>query len=265
MKIDSIVKVLIAVSSVSLFALTAEAWTVSEWVIDSPQETQRAPIAIAPTTHDNKILSLPPQHKTAQFEKREASLTTEEEASQDYRQALKHRDNGEFLEAENLLKTALIQMPNHHAARTELATLYLKRNHLDETEILLSEGLRLEENNPDFLRLMAVVYDKREEPDKALALLVKVKDSRKRDKDYVALLAHVYHETGRFALARQQYYRLLQEEPENPLWLLGVSLALDAEGQKDAALEGYRKITHDGSLDPHVLQYVQARIKALNT
>lgn len=263
MKTNSIVKSL--ASSLIIFAATAEAWTVSEWVIDSPQDSQRDHIITPPKTLDTQMLSLPPQHKTAQFEKRETPLTNEEEASQDYRQALKYRDNGELLAAESLLKTALQQMPAHHAARIELATLYLKRNHLDETEVLLSEGLRLEENNPDFLRLMAVVYDKREEPDKALAFLIKVKDSRKRDKDYVALLAHIYHETGRFALARQQYYRLLQEEPENPLWLLGVSLALDAEGQKDAALEGYRKITFDGSLDPQVLQYVQARIKALNT
>lgn len=249
---NSIVKSL--VGSLVLLAATAEAWTVSEWELDSSVAPVKAP--------ETAVLSLPPQHNTAQFEKRETPLTTDEEASEDYRQALKYRDNGEFLQAERLLKAVLAEMPTHHAARAELTTLYLKRNQLDDTEMLLSEGLRLDENNPDFLRLMAVIYDKREEPDKALALLVKIKDSRK-DKKYVAFLGHIYQQTGRFALARQQYYRLLQEEPENPLWLLGVSLALDAEGQKEAALEGYRKITSDGNMDPHVLQYVQERIKAL--
>lgn len=222
------------IGSFVLLAVTAEAWTVS----------------------------LPPQCNTAQFEKPEMSLTIGEKASADYKQALKHRDNGEFLQAEKLLKTVLLQIPTHHAARAELATLHLKRNQLDESEMLLSEGLRFDENNPDFLRLMAVIYDKREEPDKALALLVKIKDSRK-DKNYVAFLGHVYQQTGRFALARQQYYRLLQEEPDNPLWLLGVSLALDAEGQKEDALEGYKKIIGNGNMDPQVLQYVQTRILAL--
>ncbi len=265
MRTDTIVKGLI-VSSIVLFSLTVKAWTVSEWVIDSPQENQSNQSVDLYTTsakaRETNMLALPPQHKTGLFEKRETTLTAEEAAVGDYRQALNHRDNGEFLQAERLLKTALTQMPTHHPTRVELATLYLKRNQLDEAEMLLSEGLRLEENNPDFLRLMAVMYDKKEEPDKALVLLVKVKDSRK-DKNYVAFLGHIYQQTGRFALARQQYYRLLQEEPENPLWLLGVSLALDAEGQKEAALEGYRKITADGSLEPHVLEYVQDRIQVL--
>jgi MSHA biogenesis protein MshN len=268
------------VGSIILFSVTAEAWTVAEWVVDSPQDKHSAQfstemsqptataqpfdLSIAPAkAPETKILALPPQHKAAQFEKRETQLTTEEEASGDFRQALNHRDNGEFLEAERLLKTALIQMPTHHAARVELATLYLKRNQLEETEMLLSEGFRLDENNPDFLRLMAIIHDKREEPEKALALLVRVKDSRRRDKNYVAFLGHIYQQMGRFALARQQYYRLLQEEPENSLWLLGVSLALDGEGQKEAALEGYKKITADGSINPHVLQYVEERMKAL--
>ena len=262
------------VGSLVLLAATAEAWTVSEWVIDSPQDGKSHQTFVQPTQEsfdssvapvkapEDKVLSLPPQHKAAQFKKQETPLTTDEEAFEHYREALKYRDNGEYLEAERFLKTALAQMPTHHAARAELATLYLKRNQLDATEMLLSEGFSLDENNADFLRLMAVIYDKREEPDKALALLVKIKDSRK-DKNYVAFLGHIYQQTGRFALARQQYYRLLQEEPENPVWLLGVSLALDAEGQKEAALEGYRKITSDGNMDPHVLQYVKERIKVL--
>ncbi len=263
MRTDFIVKGLIA-SSIVLFSVVAEAWTVSEPVVDSSLDKQVEHFSIAPSkSSETKVLSLPPQHNIAQFEKREAQLSIEEEASSDYRQALKCRENGEFLQAEKYLQTALMQMPTHHAARVELATLYLKRNQLEETEMLMSEGLRLDENNPDFLRLLAMVYDRREDPDKALALLIKVKDSRKQDKNYVAFLGHIYHQTGRFQLARQQYYRLLQEEPENPLWLLGVSIALDGEGQKEAALEGYRKITGDGSLDPHVLQYVSERIKAL--
>ncbi len=255
MRIDIVVRSL-AVSSIVLYAVTVNAWTVSEWVVDGSDS------AVSAKAPDTKVLSLPPQHTSGQFEKRETPLTAAEEASDEYRQALIYRENGEFLQAERLLKTALAQMSTHHAARAELATLYLKRNQLDEAEMLLSEGLRLEENNPDFLRLMAVMYDKREEPDKALVLLAKVKDSRK-DKNYIAFLGHIYQQTGRFVLARQQYYRLLQEEPDNPLWLLGVSLALDAEGQKEAALEGYRKIVSDGSIETQVLQYVQDRIQAL--
>lgn len=196
------------------------------------------------------------------FQKTTSSLNEEEQAAYDYSHAVKQFDLGETFQAERVLINALNSKPDHHVSRKELATLYLKREQLIEAEHILQEGLRLDENNADFLKLMAVIHDKRSEPDKALGLLVKVKDS-KQDKNYFAFLGHIYQQTGQYGLARQQYFRLLQLEPRNPTWLLGVSIALDAEGKKSAALEGYQQLINEGRMDPKVLEYVQDRIRVL--
>jgi MSHA biogenesis protein MshN len=259
------------------------AWTVSENVVELSGEVQvpakimrpkmvvpmPAPVILTPAieakldVEEAPVLSLQKETEGPFFEKSEASRTHEEQARIDYHRALESLKIGEIIQAERLLVGTLNQFPTHHASRAELASIYLKENQLDDSERILQEGLKLDENNPDFLRLMAIVYDRREEPDKALSLLVKVKESRRQDKNYVAFLGHIYQQTGRYALARQQYFRLLQTEPSNPIWLLGVSVALDSEGQHDAALEGYHRLAREGNIDPIILQYVQDRINAL--
>jgi len=267
MTIKIMVKGLV-VNGLFLGCLAAQAWTVSEWVVDMPSEVGESKGATLDIPQKPKKLSHatlePVEKKSAtSFEKTEAATTGEEQAVNDYRRALQHLAQGESLQAEKLLRNSLIQFPNYHDARAELSTVYLKRNQIEEAEVILQEGLSLDENNADFLRLMAMVYDRKGDPEAALALLVKVKDSRK-DKSYVAFLGHIYQETGRYALARQQYYRLLQEEPKNPLWLLGVSVALDGEGQRGPALEGYRRLLSEGNVDPAILKYVQERVDLLS-
>lgn len=265
MKADIVVRVLIVKGLLILFSSGALAWTVSDSVVEMPQgghESVKQSVPVS-SEKENKGEKRIVKDGVAIFEKTRSTLTAEEQAATDYEYALEHFGAGDNSEAEKVLIKALNHKPNHHASRIELATLYLKKERLEEAEQVLQEGLRIDENHPDFLKLMAILHDKREEPEKALTLLVKVKDSKRHDKNYVAFLGHIYQQTGQYSLARQQYFRLLQSEPKNPIWLLGVSIALDAEGQRDAALEGYYQLKKEGKIDPKILKYVQDRIKIL--
>ena len=197
------------------------------------------------------------------FSKSRPSFSDEEEALYDFRRALVHINRRQDKEAELLLTAVIERLPTHHAARTELATLFYNRGDFEQTEEIVTEGLKLDESHPDFLRLMAMVHDIRGEPDRALSLLVRVKDSGKQDKNYIAFLGYIYQQTGQFSLARQQYFRLLQVEPNNSNWLLGVTVALDSEGQREAALEGYQRITKQGGIDANIIKYAEERISAL--
>lgn len=280
MKIDIIAKALI-VNLVVLYPLSSLGWTVSDTVVElshNRQSREQRPIStraikLAPPVNlsekmseirmDKESDNIALNESKAFFEKTEAVLDPDEQGCLDYQQALKYVSRGEIIQAKQMLFRILDRFPRHQAARKELANLYLKDNELQEAEDLLLVGLNLDEINPDFLRLLAVVYDKKNEPERALSLLVKVKDSRKRDKNYIALLGHLYQQTGRYTLARQQYYHLFQMEPKNSLWLLGLSIALDAEGQKAAALEGYRALISKEDIDPNIFEYIQNRIQIL--
>jgi len=274
MKVDIVLKVIF--KGVLLFPCGIYAWTVPERVVELSREAQMVTRRAEPTviveedsifqdTAIKKIgeLKKNPESDKVFFEKTQATVTLEEHVALEHHRALQFFDKKEFLKAEALLIEILDQMPRYHHSRIELAHFYLKEERIELAENLLLEGLKLDEEHPDFLRLMAMVSDRKGDPDKALVFLTKVKESRKQDKNYIALLGHIYQQTGRYSLARQQYFRLLEIEPKNPLWLLGVSIALDAEGQRDAALDGYQRLTAEGNVDPEILDYVRNRIDIL--
>jgi len=287
MNIDIALKIILLKIAL-LFPFGLEAWTVSERIVELSQESETVAKHIEPETVSDETPAVmkkwsgrkelfkeealsrqednvkkSPDLEKGVFEKTRASFTLEEHVAMEHQRALQFFDKKDFIKGEAILIEILDQTPRHHESRIELANFYLKEERVEAAETILLEGLKLDENHPDFLRLMAMVHDRKGEPDKALAFLVKVKDSRKQDRNYIAFLGHIYQQTGRYSLARQQYFRLLEMEPKNPLWLLGVSIALDAEGQRNAALEGYQRLTAEGNIDPSILKYVQDRIDIL--
>lgn len=197
------------------------------------------------------------------FQKNPSALTEEEDAVKEHLKACDLIKRGKEGEAEIVLFTSLIKTPTHHASRAELATLYLKKEQDKEAEKVLSEGLKLAESNPQFLKLMAIIHERWGEPEKALSLLEKISEEKRYEKNTVALLGHLYQQTGRYNLARQQYAYLMQTEPKNPLWLLGLSIALESEGKREAALEGYQKLEREMRVEPDILTYIKERIECL--
>jgi Flp pilus assembly protein TadD len=261
MKINLIVKVLIVTHSILLpvQVFSVQAWTVDEKIIELPDMNQ---VKLIQSQDEVKKEAILQNKETFQFEKKLSSLTTDEQNSYEFRKAIACKNEGKQLEAEMHFVDILKLQPAHQSARVELAQIYLKTNRDFEAANLLEEGLMQAENNPDFLRLMSIVHERKNEPQKALTLLLKVPESYKQNKEYIALLGHIYQQTGRYAMARQQYFRLMQREPKNPIWLLGVSIALEAEGSKEAALEGYKKLKKE-NIDTGVLRYVEERIEKL--
>lgn len=156
-----------------------------------------------------------------------------------------------------------LSLADEHKSRIELATLYLQQDKLEAAETLLMEGLFMDAYHPDCLRLMAFIEDRRQAPEKALELLNKVKSHQRQDTQYISFLGYIYQKTGRYDLARQQYFRLLEREPENAAWVLGLSIALEAQGQRESALEGYHRLQNKTGIDSSIVNYAKERISVL--
>lgn len=196
------------------------------------------------------------------FEKQLSNLNGEEQATLNYIQALEFINNGIDDKAEELFLNNLTASPNHIASRVELANLYLKVNQDLDAEQLVNEGLKLQ-NHPELLKLMAIIMERRGDLNIALDYLNKIPPQHKNDKNTVVLLGHIYQRTGHFGLAKNQYERLMEADPNNPLWLLGVTMAIDGEGKKSEALKGYLKLQSSPTLDSSVQQYISQRIASL--
>lgn len=271
------------ISHLVLWGTSVAAWTVTNKVVELPGETaviqktihsedlsqefalgqKEEKIVLEKEVVSEKEMVISTEKDAPVFHKKNTELTSTEKVQGNYWRAVDCLNNQEPVEAENLLLSNLNILPKHHPSRSELATLYLKNEQLAEAEEILKTGLRLDPKETSFLKLMAVLEEKKGDPEKALGFLVKVKDYRVQDKNYVALLGHLYQETGNYGLARSQYLRLIEAEPNNPVWLLGVTVSWDAEGNRKEALAGYHRLDKGGKLDPKILSYVRERIKAL--
>lgn len=197
------------------------------------------------------------------FEKKETKLTDEELAVSDYAQALEWINAGMEVKAEQLLATSIRQCPEHVPTRAELARLYLKRNRDEEAEMLLAEGLQFSNENPEFLKLMAMTMERKEDFSSALKYLNRIARNKQNEKDTIALFGHIHHRAGNYSLARQEYGRLMKMEPNNTLWSLGFTMALDGQGNSAAALDGYQKLLKDPNMESSLLKYVEERVVAL--
>lgn len=197
------------------------------------------------------------------FEKKVSSLTSEERVRVDFHAALHFVDKGAELQAEEKFLGVLKHSPNHLKARSELAQLYLKHNRDKEAEMVLTEGFKQSENYPDFLKLQAMIYDRRQEPGQALSLLSRLPAGMQNESSIVSLYGHLYQQAGQYSLAKEQYKRLLETDPNNVTWLLGYTIATDSEGHKAAAIEGYKRLHGVQNLNPEILQYVGDRLKSL--
>ncbi len=173
-------------------------------------------------------------------------------------------ENTDMPQAFSFHKTqARLSSADEHQSRIELATLYLQQDKLEAAETLLMEGLFMDAYHPDCLRLMAFIEDRRQAPEKALELLSKVKSHHRQDAQYISFLGYIYQKTGHYDLARQQYFRLLESEPENATWVLGLSMALEAQGQRESALEGYHRLQNKMGIDSSIVNYAKERIRVL--
>lgn len=240
------------------FNTSLQAWSVGEEELEIPkvlEENSLEPLKIKERKHNVLDGSV--------FEKRASKLSSEEQAIANYSQALELINMGKTFEAEETLQKNLIKYPHHNPTRAELARLFLKENRDLDAQLLLEQGLKQAENHPDFLNLIAMIYERRGDIETALRYLSKLPEESKNDKNTVIFLGHIYQKAGHFAQARQQYQRLLEIEPMNPLWALGLSIAYDSEGKKEKALEGYKRLQSETFLDPHVLNYIKERISIL--
>ncbi|MBP6103635.1 MAG: tetratricopeptide repeat protein [Gammaproteobacteria bacterium] len=269
-----------------LYSTTAFSWMVSQRVVElsgsmpiselahntALQSQAQSFVVLAPTLESFKVSQNPPtafglktstDPKAFTFEKRPAQLSVAEEMNVDYKRALYHYAKGNDVKAEPLFLRVLSERLDYHPARVALATLYLQQKKLDLAQNLLLEGLLLDEYHPDFLRLVAYIHDRRQAPEKALELLTKVRNHQRQDKHYISFLGYIYQKTGHYDLARQQYFRLLEKEPYDPAWLLGLSIALESEGERESALEGYKRLSDKMGVDPNIVKYAKERMLAL--
>ena len=190
-------------------------------------------------------------------------LSAEQRAELAYQDGMRLLQSGRPTAAEPQLRAALASDADHRPARAALAALLINAQHLDEARHVLAQGLELAPTYAPFAKLFARLLIDQGDLVKARSVLERAAPPVAADPDYHALLAALYQRSGLYAQAAQSYRGALQAQPDNGVWWMGLGMALEAQSDRDGALQAYRRAHDSGTLTPEVLRYVETEIAAL--
>jgi len=188
--------------------------------------------------------------------KKMAELSPEAEAQQHYDDAQALRRAGKPDAAIVKYRQALAHRPGMANARSQLARLLQESGQTDAALLLLKTGF--EQRADDGLaiatgRLLADLGQR----DEALDWLARGQAGL-RPADH-ALIGALLSQTQRHEEASRAYQRALAADPSRGGWLLGLGLALEAQGRAEEARMAYRGALERGQFQPEVTLFLRER------
>jgi MSHA biogenesis protein MshN len=164
--------------------------------------------------------------------------------------------------AVTMLKQALVENPEHMAAREQLAMLLIQDKQPGQAETLLAEGLALSPGRIELAHAYAQLLVERGAFLPALESLQQLADRHSAGAETLALQAGIMTRLQRYADAAETYRQALRLQPRQAVWLTGLGVALEHLGQQTSALDAYQRAIQL-PLQVEVQRFVQQRIGVL--
>lgn len=181
-----------------------------------------------------------------------------------YTSALAALNAGEGAKAVVLLQQSLSENPDNADARETLAVLEARLGTSTQAEQLLADGLKRGGGGKPRLAMVyaTLLYD-RGDTDTAIDVLKANAPPMDSDPNYFALLAAFEDRSGKPQDTAKLYRELVQANPANGEWWMGLGIALDQSGTPDDARSAYAHALAAGHLSAESKHYVQDRLNAL--
>jgi tetratricopeptide (TPR) repeat protein len=194
------------------------------------------------------------------IKKTEVKPSPQQLAERSYEQALEAIDQNNFEQAEIELQASLKKVPNFIKARKTLVTLLINRQQYHSAAQLLQAGLRYTPDSVDLIKLYAQLLVRQGRLPKALVILQHVTPALEDEPEYYALMAVLRQRLGDPMIAAQLYEQLLKYNSNNSVWWMGLGIALESFGKRNAAVNAYKHAISTGGLSPDVQAYIEGKI-----
>lgn len=183
-------------------------------------------------------------------------LSPEAEAQQQYDEAQMLRRAGKLDAAIGRYRQALERSPGMTGARLQLARLLQETGQADAALSFLRAGYELRADDGLAIATGRLLADLGQQ---AAALdWLQRGQAGLRPADH-ALMAVLLSQAHRHEEASRAYQRALAAEPGQGGWLLGLGLALEAQGRLEEARRAYRNALDHGQFKPEVMQFLRER------
>lgn len=181
-----------------------------------------------------------------------------------FRQAYKDYKNGNISQSLKRLNMALDQDSSHVNARSTLATILSKQGHIELAYSILNEGLIQYPEKIEWVTVYARLLLNEGKVVEASELIAKHSPELSVNVDYYALKAAILQKLNEHNESAKIYRDLLQFNPLNSTWWMGLGISLESLKRYADALYAYQKASNNSSLVGESKNFINQRITMLS-
>lgn len=171
--------------------------------------------------------------------------------------------SGDDDRARELLRTLLQRTPDNINARKKLASMLFANDDMSGAENLLLEGIELTPHNTEFRLMLARLYAQAKNLPKAYEAMADVQVNPQQQPDFLSYRASLAQQLEYFHKAKPDYLSLLELQPENSRWWLGLAVVEERLNNNAQALSAYLQMQKLEPISLDVTQFVEQRIRYL--
>ena len=226
----------------------------------APATVGPAPAERAETPQGDELVVV---EEPAAIDKQMRWGSTQERAESEFRRGLRVYEEGRASEAETAWRGALETDPANAPARYALLGLMLERGQREEAQRLVQEGLIADPTQLKLRMMLARLQLDRGAQAEALRTLVVGLSDAQVGAEYLTTTAAVMARAGRNRDAADLYQRALDQAPGNPVWYMGLGLALRADRRPAEALAAFQRAREPKALAPELQAFVERQVREL--
>lgn len=171
---------------------------------------------------------------------------------------------GKISESLKKLNMSLDQNAGHVNARSTLALILSKQGHLDLAYSVLNEGLIQYPDQTNWVTIYARLLMKEGKLVAANNFLSNISPDFHIHTDHYALSAAILQKLNEHEQSARIYRDLLQVNPLNSTWWMGLGISLEALKRYEDALYAYQKASNNASMATDLKSFIKGRINMLN-
>ena len=172
---------------------------------------------------------------------------------------------GQVAESLDLLYSAVKEDEGHVQARATLALELIDQGQKELAISLLENGLKKYPDQAEWSKLLAHTYIDSGDYTMAKEILSRKMPPITADPEYYALYAAILDKMSLHEEAALTYQKLVNIQPENGLWWMGLAISLEKISRQKDAMFAYRNALNGKLLTPKTYNYIVDRIRYLES
>lgn len=209
-----------------------------------------------------RLLFTNPQLLDSTMFKVPTPMTPEQQADEEYKEILNLLRVKNISEATHRLRMLVAEYPENLQAREMLVSLLIEKGELQKAGIVLDVGLDKHSYYVPYVKLKAYILTKQNKVKNAIDVLNRYSvNFNANDIEYLSLLATLFQQNGDYKKAAEVYNKLAKMQPQKTAWWIGLGIALESAGQKNASTEAYQNAYNNSDVPPELIFFLNSKLK----